>query len=74
MVLGMGGCVVSEDGLFIPPARMSVHELRTELTAGGVDVESVPAGAAGKKELIKLAKVWVSVRGRRAGGLHGGMA
>lgn len=65
----MGGCVVSEDGLFIPPARMSMHELRTELTAGGVDVAGVPAGAAGKKELVKLAKVGQrgEARGRARG-------
>ncbi|EFJ50923.1 hypothetical protein VOLCADRAFT_103709 [Volvox carteri f. nagariensis] len=54
VVLGMGGCVVTEEGLWVPPAKMTLGEMRVELTAGGMEA-SAAAGLA-RKELQKLIK------------------
>ncbi|GLC44065.1 DNA-directed RNA polymerase III subunit RPC4 [Pleodorina starrii] len=54
VVLGMGGAVVTEEGLFVPPPKMSMAELRVELTASGTEAEAV--ARAGRKELQKMVK------------------
>ncbi|GIL47525.1 hypothetical protein Vafri_4310 [Volvox africanus] len=54
VVLGMGGCVVTEEGLWVPPAKMTLLEMRVELTAGGMDSSAV--SGASRKELQKMIK------------------
>ncbi|GIL97974.1 hypothetical protein Vretimale_3523 [Volvox reticuliferus] len=54
VVLGMGGCVVTEEGLWVPPAKMTLLEMRVELTAGGMDPSAV--SGASRKDLQKMIK------------------
>lgn len=55
VVLGMGSCVVTEDGLWVPPTKMTLLEMRVELTAVGMEAGMV--AGANRKELQKMIKV-----------------
>lgn len=69
MVLGLGGCVVTADGLFVPPSRMTTAELRAELSGAGIEVPASATGGSSsstRSQLLKLVKVGMGVAQRRA--------
>ncbi|KAG2445696.1 hypothetical protein HXX76_000303 [Chlamydomonas incerta] len=59
VVLGLGGCVVTADGLFVPPSKMTTAELRAELSGAGVELPASATGgssSSNRSQLLKLVK------------------
>lgn len=63
VTLGMGGAVIDADGIFVPPSKMTLVELRVELEEAGTDTTDLKRPALTKAVKVRLRRIIVTEKG-----------